>query len=497
MLTSRGAGVGGGGSARSTASRPKTASAGASSASAAAAVEPKQRRFGVDAWSIPAPRLIGAAMASRKWLSKPTPPIYLDEVYVPQIGDVVHYFRSGHAKARGRRGADPVRQLLDDSVSIMGKDIAALPCRIKGTVQRATPRLWVGRKLAEGATTELKHCDREFHVVVEVVIIADDRKEFTVVYHSEDQWLVPDWLYIRNCSRASAFMEGRLRIKMRFEDGSDEEGATLKRPHTRGSVPCLDDEWLAHGVKWNSASSPSIGGYSATHTVDSFSHWEVVVQGEDGRWVPDPPLPRPVPAAAALIALIDTLCEHAIASELFDRAVNLRDFSAYTDTGGVALPMDLSLIKARLSNGYYRSLDAVLCDVDLIARNAHLFHNEEHSHIPAFAEAVFCVFNQHIAQLQRQLSGEEEQPMQLELEDSWQRSIWSQELRPTLCQFKKCLSKLKQCDKYKVFGSPVDDKDAPGYSKVIAHRIDLGTMNDKISAREYVAVRVSCSGSVW
>jgi hypothetical protein len=406
----------------------------------------------------------------------------------------VHYFRSGHAKARGRRDADPVRQLLDDSVSIMGKDIAALPYRIKGTVQRATPRLWVGRKLEEGATTELKHCDREFHVVVEVVIIADDRKEFTVVYHSEDQWLVPDWLYIRNCSRASAFMEGGFRIKMRFEDDGDAEGTIPKRRLTRGSVPCLDDEWLAHDVKWDSDSS-TIGGDAADDASNFVSHWEVVVQGEDGRWLPDPPLPRPVPAAAALIALIDTLCEHAIASELFDRAVNLRDCPEYTDTGGVALPMDLSLIKARLSNGYYRSLDAVLCNVDLIARNAHLFNDEEHSHIPAFAEAVFCVFNQHIAQLQRQHSGEEEQPMQLELEDSWERSIWSQELRPTLCQFKKCLSKLKQCDKYKAFGSPVDDDVAPGYSNVIAHRIDLGTMNDKISAREYVAVLVSAAAA--
>jgi len=407
-------GVGGGrrGSARSSALRPKTASAGASSASAAAAVEPKQRRFGVDAWSIPAPRLIGAAEASREWLSK-SHLDKMDKVCVPQIGDVVHYFCSGHAEARGRRDADPVRQLFD---GIEGNDIAALPNRIKGTVQRATPRLWVGRKLDEGATTELKHCDREFHVVMEVVIIADDdRQEFTVVYHSEDQWLVPVW--------------------------------------------------------------------------------EVVVQGEGG--LPDPPLPLPVPAVVALVALIDTLCKHKIASELFDRPVNLRECPAYTHTGGIALPVDLSLIRARLLNGYYRSLDAVLCDVDLIARNAHLFHDEEHSHIPALAEAVFCVFNQHIAQLQRQHSGEEEQPMQLELEDSWESSIWSQELRPTLCQFKKCLSKLNQCDKYNVFGSPVDDNEAPGYSKIIAHRIDLGTMNDKISAREYVAVRVFCSGSVW
>jgi Bromodomain len=213
--------------------------------------------------------------------------------------------------------------------------------------------------------------------------------------------------------------------------------------------------------------------------INYVSHWEVVVHDENEQWLPDPPLPRPVPAAAAavLIALIDSLCEHAIASDLFDRPVNIRDCPEYTDTGGIALPMDLSLIRARLLNSYYRSLDAVLCDVDLIARNAHLFYNEDCSHIPAFAEAVFCVVNQRIAQLQRQHSGEEQQ---LEPDNSWKSSILSQKLRPTLCQFKKCLCQLKKCDKYKAFGSPVDDDDAPGYSKVIAHRIDLGTMNERL-----------------
>ncbi len=490
MVASRGAGAG----VKSAAARPKAATAG-SSAAASAAAEPKQRRFGVDVWSIPAPRLVGAAEADRKWLSKAKPAVYLDEVYVPQAGDVVHYFRSGHVKARLKRDPDPARQLLDDSVCIMGKDVSALPFRIKGTVQRVTPRLWIGRKLEDGAT-ELKHCERQFHVVLEVVIKADDCAEFTVVCHSEDQWLVPDWLYIRNAARASAFMEGGFRIKMRFEDSGDAEGDIPKRRLTRGSVPCLDDEWLAHEVKWDDDSTRDGNEEDADDGSSNFvSHWEVVVQGEDGRWLPDPPLPQPMPAAAPLIALIDSLCEHPIGSDLFDRPVNLRDCPEYTDTAGIALPMDLSLIRARLASGYYRSLDAVLSDADLIARNAHLYNDEELSNIPAFAEAVYCVVNQHIAQLQLQQLGEEEQPMQLELEDSWERSIWSQELRPTLAQFKKCLSKLKQCDKFKAFGAPVDDDEAPGYSKIIAHRMDLGTMSDKISAREYAPADLHVAAS--
>jgi hypothetical protein len=31
----------------------------------------------------------------------------------------------------------------------------------------------------------------------------------------------------------------------------------------------------------------------------------------------------------------------------------------------------------------------------------------------------------------------------------------------------------------------VDEDEAPGYSQVIKHKIDLGTMSDKIIAREY------------
>lgn len=271
--------------------------------------------------------------------------------------------------------------------------------------------------------------------------------------------------------------------------GNDSEGIIPWRRLTRGSAPCLDDEWIAHEVKWdNDDASRTILEETDDEATNYVSHWEVVAQDQGGKWIRDPPLPQSVTGAETLIALIDILCEHPIASELFDRPVSLKDCPNYTDSGGIAQPMDLTLIRARLLSGYYRSLDSVLSDVDLIARNAHLYNDEELSNIPAFAEAVFCVMSQHIVQLQRRNSGEDDQVMQLELEDSWERSIWSQELRPTLEQFKKCLSKLKQCDKFKAFGAPVDDDEAPGYSDIIKHKIDLGTMSDKITARLYALV---------
>ncbi len=450
----------------------------------AATSEPKQRRFGVDVWSRPHSGLVGAAEADRKWISKHERPQFLDEVYVPQVGDVVFYFRSGHAKARMKRDADPVKQIIDDCVSIMGKDISLVPYKIKGTVRSVTPRIWAGRKLDE-SSTDLKQCDREFHIVLETAIVCEDGKAIIVVYHSDDQWLVPDWLYNRNAARASDFAEGGFRIRMRFEDDGDAEGMIPRRRVTRGSVPCLEDEWLAHEVKWDSGNTDCMAS-DEDETTNYVSHWEVVVQGEDGQWITDPPLPQSVPGAEALIALVDALCDHPIASGIFDRPVNLKDCPNYTDVGAIALPMDLSLIRSRLSSGYYRSLDSILSDVDLMTRNAHSYNQEDASQIPAFAEAVYCVMSQHIGQLHRQRAGDDEQIMQLELEDSWERSIWSQELRPSLEQFKKCLSKLKQCDKYKAFGAPVDEEEAPGYDQLIKHKIDLGTMSDKITAREYV-----------
>jgi hypothetical protein len=406
-------------------------------------------------------------------------------VYVPQVGDVVHYFRSGHAKARSKRDPDPVKQPIDDSVSFFGKELYVLPFRIKGIVKSATPRIWVGRKLGQDAT-ELKQCDKEFHIVLEVAIACEDSRIFVVVYHSEDQWLVPDWLYVRNSERTSEFMDGGFRIRMRFEDDGDAEGCIPRRRLTRGSVPSLEDEWLAHEVKWDTDGLSNGGADEPLDDTTNFvSHWEVVVQHEDGHWVEDPPLPRSISGAESLVTLIDALMEHPIASGLFDRPVDLKDCPNYTDSGGIALPMDLSVVRARLSSGYYRSLDAVLSDIDLIARNAHHYNDEDLSNIPAFSEAVYCVMSQHILQMQRRSLGDDDQPMQLELEDSWERSIWSQELRPTLEQFKKCLSKLKQFDKFKAFGAPVDEDEAPGYSKIITHKMDLGTMSDKITARQY------------
>jgi len=128
------------------------------------------------------------------------------------------------------------------------------------------------------------------------------------------------------------------------------------------------------------------------------SHWEVVAQDQGGKWIRDPPLPQSVTGAETLIALIDILCEHPIASELFDRPVSLKDCPNYTDSGGIAQPMDLTLIRARLLSGYYRSLDSVLSDVDLIARNAHIYNDEELSSIPVFCgSGVLCYEPAHRA----------------------------------------------------------------------------------------------------
>ena len=181
--------------------------------------------------------------------------------------------------------------------------------------------------------------------------------------------------------------------------GNDSEGIIPWRRLTRGSAPCLDDEWIAHEVKWdNDDASRTILEETDDEATNYVSHWEVVAQDQGGKWIRDPPLPQSVTGAETLIALIDILCEHPIASELFDRPVSLKDCPNYTDSGGIAQPMDLTLIRARLLSGYYRSLDSVLSDVDLIARNAHIYNDEELSSIPVFCgSGVLCYEPAHRA----------------------------------------------------------------------------------------------------
>ena len=69
----------------------------------------------------------------------------------------------------------------------------------------------------------------------------------------------------------------------------------------------------------------------------------------------------------------------------FEEEVNTKKYKHYLEY--VILPMDLSKIERRIANRYYRSIDSLRSDSELIALNAGLF-NEKNSFICESSEKL-------------------------------------------------------------------------------------------------------------
>ncbi|KDO20632.1 hypothetical protein SPRG_12989 [Saprolegnia parasitica CBS 223.65] len=191
----------------------------------------------------------------------------------------------------------------------------------------------------------------------------------------------------------------------------------------------------------------------------------------------------------------------------------------------VANPMDLSLIRSRVELGYYRQVDALLADVQLILDNCEKY-NVETSPIAQNARALVAamvsilqpLFPREVAAWQAAhvaFSRAHDEAETLETKRPPKRSssvdgaspnpkrrctddaVVVQKLRLSVAQRQQWLQRLAKGslashlsvlhraiqaeDAANIFASPVTDDIAPGYSVVIPHPMDFGTMQAKLS----------------
>ncbi|EQC36352.1 hypothetical protein SDRG_06457 [Saprolegnia diclina VS20] len=189
----------------------------------------------------------------------------------------------------------------------------------------------------------------------------------------------------------------------------------------------------------------------------------------------------------------------------------------------VANPMDLSLIRSRVEHGYYRQVDALLADVHLILDNCEKYNVETspiaqnaRSLVAAIVSILQPLFPLQVATWQAAHAVSQVEPERtLETKRPPKRSnsvdgaspnpkrrctddaVVVQKLRLSVAQRQQWLQRLAKGslashlavlhraiqaeDAANIFASPVTDDIAPGYSAIIPHPMDFGTMQAKLT----------------
>ncbi|XP_013776730.1 bromodomain and WD repeat-containing protein 3-like [Limulus polyphemus] len=226
---------------------------------------------------------------------------------------------------------------------------------------------------------------------------------------------------------------------------------------------------------------------------------------------------------------LEQVIELAIA-EPFMVPVDLNRYPVYALV--VEYPIDLSTIKARLENRFYRRLEAVKFDVKFIEKNAKKF-NEPKSHIVKQANIITEVLLRFIEtsdctdpmllyqeimearQTQSLLSesddddvttsdtedeenGEEDQSAEIKYHEKRRKK--SLENKPTKRKrlqsrectsstwIKQCLDLIElifECEDSTPFRQPVDQSEYPDYRDIIDHPMDLSTVKNKLQTGSY------------
>nr|XP_022911448.1 bromodomain and WD repeat-containing protein 3 isoform X1 [Onthophagus taurus] len=207
----------------------------------------------------------------------------------------------------------------------------------------------------------------------------------------------------------------------------------------------------------------------------------------------------------AIISGLDEVMGLAIA-EPFLVPVDLSVYPSYAFI--VEYPIDLSTIKARFENNFYRRITSSQFDVRYLATNAEKF-NKPHSSIVKNARIIteLClrvikgsleaadvntVYHQLVDSYESTDSEQEQEADVLEPEPSTSRSRTINVRKFTnpddwKIEAKRLLDVLWHCEDSDPFRSPVDSLRHPEYYQIIDSPMDLGTVKEELLAGNYEA----------
>ncbi|KAI9302959.1 hypothetical protein BJ944DRAFT_279394 [Cunninghamella echinulata] len=295
------------------------------------------------------------------------------EKYLPQMGDHVAILSEGY------------QQYWDNSELKNYFDEKFAPCEIK-LEEPVTFATIVGISWYVGPPTycrlklqiqELTNMKQVFHNQANPIWGSQSphsrdrntrREEITIEFSDEDG--CPEFLVLweRFLASMSLFFgptaDGRQRVDAIYDDGkytglisaTNDTGVYWKQADSKSP-------WACYHVIWDDESSPP----------EDLSPWEVVPTGEDfTAWYDVGPslTDQEIQRANAVLDWITS-------TDDFLLYVDQVDYYAYRSyLSKIAYPICLNTVRERLNNGFYRRIEALIDDVELIRKNAQKFNHE-------------------------------------------------------------------------------------------------------------------------
>ncbi|KAJ2451316.1 hypothetical protein EV183_003688 [Coemansia sp. RSA 2336] len=298
--------------------------------------------------------------------------------YRPQVGDVVVYFREGHKDFWN----SPVRCQRLNAKMLPYETVPNLPVAVYGKVSA----LQYG--VGPPAFCTLKIQLLKYQTVEE--LDAEDEHEVTrrtiqVQYHDCDGVL--DFVVLYSRYRASLRQSLRIgdQVSVLFDEDQAHPAEIVGfrdiKPTSRQTNVCKQlarNPWRSIEVAWEEE------GAERTHEL--VSPWELLHDSSEEEHAELPP-----PLARELLRAVNRLRNKAEFVWFVHNVDFVNDYPDYLLN--VAYPMCLDTVRARLQSGFYRHVDAVAFDVQLIQENAEIF-NDPGTVVPLAAQSLVAQFQQ-------------------------------------------------------------------------------------------------------
>lgn len=279
--------------------------------------------------------------------------------YLPQVGDIVAILTEGHKQYLKK---SEMKHYFDEKHGVIDKHEPVLFARVNGISWLVGPPAYCKLKLSMLELTNLQEVIQGREDPVWSSMQLDEVIEYT------DEDGSPEFLVLWERFLASMDVFQTLRVGQKVDAIYDEGQYT-------GKVSSVNNQ----GQYWKRANLPSPWAFyhviwdDASSNAEDLSPWELVPTGEDFRTrydVGSSLTPSQIKRAKETIAWLSNVDDFF----LYVHQVNYYDYPPYLSL--IAYPICLDTVNERLDNRFYRTIDALIDDVELIKKNAMKYNAE-------------------------------------------------------------------------------------------------------------------------
>ncbi|CEP16980.1 hypothetical protein [Parasitella parasitica] len=279
--------------------------------------------------------------------------------YLPQVGDIVAILTEGHKQYLKK---SEMKHHFDEKYGVIDKHEPVLFARVNSISWLVGPPAYCRLKLS---MLELANLQNVIQGRQDPVWSSTQQDEI-IEYTDEDG--SPEFVVLWERFLASMNVFLTLQVGQKVDAIYDEGQytGTVSSVNNQGQVwrrANLPSPWAFYHVIWDDASS----------NAEDLSPWELVPSGEDFRTrydVGSSLTPAQIKRARDTLEWLSNVDDFF----LYRHQVNYYDYPPYLSL--IAYPICLDTVRERVDNGFYRSLDGLIDDVELIKKNAMKYNAE-------------------------------------------------------------------------------------------------------------------------